>query len=210
MSSSWLSKVITSRQFVFALVFLVIAFVLNFASSTVIYIYFPDRPFIPDLLFNSLPYVGWTQYLTDIANVFSLAILVYYYFHRERIGQLPFVLMVFAFGEFLRGLIIPLNPFGSSLGPGADVHYGLTKIHQYGEFPSGHMMIVVICYLLVANNGSSRALKVLLAVSVAVEAASLLLSRGHYSTDIIGGFLVAYFAYHFFKQYKNRFVIQPN
>lgn len=160
-------------------------------SSQLIPHLFPDRPAIYDTLFHLLPYVPWTQYLTDLANIFSCVLLAWYLFPR-RWPQLPRVLAVLGLGYFLRSLLILINPFAGPLGN--EVHYGITHIHQYGQFPSGHMFLVVAIYLLIGNDAPK--LKAAALVSIFIETITLLLSHGHYSIDIVGGFFLAYFAFH--------------
>lgn len=87
-----------------------------------------------------------------------------------------------------------LTPLGSSMGN--EMQYGLTNIHQYGCFPSGHTIMVVLAYMIIQGE-ENRTLKALALSSVIVEITSLVLSRGHYSIDIAGGLLVSYFAYYY-------------
>ncbi len=177
--------------------FVFLAAWLNFQNSNLIQVYFPHRTPIIDTLFLITPEVMWTQYLTDLANITSCILLGIYIF-RGRQHHLPFTLTVIGFGYFLRSLIILLNPFGGPLGNIA--HYGLTTIEQHGQFPSGHTLIVVLAYYLIAKS-EAPLLKKLALISVWIEVVSLILSRGHWSVDVVGGFLLAYFAYHFIKEH---------
>lgn len=180
-----------NRQLWLSLTLLLLASGLNFVVSALIQLYFPDRQPIPDTLFIVTPYVDWTQYLTDLANIFSF-VLVGFYVARGHREELPFILAVFGTAYLMRAFIILLNPFGGPLGN--IVTYGLTTIHQHGQFPSGHTLMVVVSYLVV-NAKKAPLIKRLLLGSVIVEMVSLILSRGHYGIDVLGGFFVAYVAY---------------
>lgn len=193
-----------SWKFYFALVLLIVATILSFCSSAFIRQYFPDRQPIPDLLFNILPYYPWLQDLSDIANIFSITTVAYYFFW-GRSRQLPYALMIFAVAVLLRDIIVVLNPFGGPLGN--YVHYGLTTIHQNGQFTSGHTAIVMLAYFLV-DKKESPILKTALLVSIVVEIIALLLSHGHYTIDIIGGFLLSYVVFYEMQKYKKYWVIQ--
>lgn len=187
-------KVVFRSKIFYASAFLLItAAALDNINGAQINRLFPDRQPIPDTMFQILPYVGWTQGLTDIANIFSCLLLALYLFP-NRYRKLPRVLAVLGLGYVIRSSVILLNPFGGALGTNA--HYGLTTIHQYGEFPSGHVFLVAAIYCLIETE-EAPGLKRLALLSVFVEIISLLLSRGHYSIDIVGGLLLAYFAYHF-------------
>ncbi|MBI2589548.1 phosphatase PAP2 family protein [Candidatus Berkelbacteria bacterium] len=178
--------------------------ILNFASSAFIATYFPYRQPLDDLLFILLPYVSWTQYWTDLANLFGIA-LIFFYMLRGRVNKLPFYITIFTVGYLMRALITPLTPLGGPLGNGAS--YGLTTIEQNGQFPSGHVMILMIAYLLV-DGKSEPVIKFLLLASLLIEIVTLLLSNGHYSIDVIGGLLVGYVAYHETKKYEPQLILR--
>lgn len=146
----------------------------------------------PDLLFDTLPLIPWTQYLTDIALLAQLALLIWYV-SRGRWSRLPEMIALFSIMQLFRAVIIVLTPLAGPLGNGA--FYGLIRVTQNGQFPSGHAASVFLFYLFVVASEAPRLRKVMLAF-VVVEYSSLLLSRGHYSIDIIGGLLLSYFVYH--------------
>lgn len=188
----------TQRTFYACLALLVIGAVMDFVNGQQIQILFPNRVPIPDTLFMVLPYLPWTQYLTDLANIFSCLLLALYIFP-ARPWRLPLSLAVLGLGYLIRSVAILLNPFGGALGNMA--YYGLTKIHQYGEFPSGHVFLVAAIYLLI-DKREAPLLRRLALLSLIVECATLLLSHGHYSVDIIGGLLIGYFSYHVLKDFR--------
>lgn len=181
---------------------------LNITSSQLIQAYVPDRPIPRDLLFQITPYIEWTQYLSDPAVIVSLALLVYYVFS-GRTKIVPVVLTTFAVAEILRGVMILLNPLGSPLGP--DMQYGAVNflpIEQFGQFPSGHMIFVTLCYLLIERK-EAPSIKAFLIFCIFIQIIALVFSRGHYSMDIIGGFLIAYLAYNETRKYRTRLVLWP-
>lgn len=196
-------KILSSYKLYLSLLFLSFSATFNFIGSFYINKYFPNRLTIDDLLFRLTPYVSWTQYWTDIANLISCILLIFYLFY-GRSRQFAYILTSFAVMYLMRGILILLNPIGGPLGNG--VHYGLTQIHQYGQFPSGHTGIVILCYLLV-NGKEAPTIKKILLISVIIEIVSLILSRGHYSIDIVGGFFIAYLTYIIMQKYKPKLMI---
>ena len=180
------------RALVASVALLLVSGVAARATSALIDIWFPDRPTPPDLLFDLLPYVEWTQYLTDIALLVALALLVYHALTGRR-QDIPMMVALFGIMELLRAFITVLTPLAGPLGNGA--YYGLIHMTQNGEFPSGHAASVMLCYLLVDGKQSPR-IKAAMVVLLVVECMSLLLSHGHYSIDIIGGLWLSYFVYH--------------
>ncbi len=192
-----------NKYFYASLVLLLIGAFFDMRNSDLIHTYFPLRQPIPDSLFMVLPYLPWTQNWTDLANIFS-AILLGFYLFPKRWDKVPFALTVLGLGYLLRSLLILLNPFGGPLGN--VVNYGLTNIHQYGQFPSGHTFFVVAVYLFI-NRLEDPLLKRLALLSCAVEIVALLLSHGHYSIDIVGGILVGYFTYNEVKKYEAKLTV---
>lgn len=181
--------------------------VANNVSSRLIQFYVPDRPIPQDLLFAITPYIGWTQFLSDPANILSVTLLAIYVFS-GRIKLLPVVLASFAVAELLRSGIILLNPLGSPLGP--DMRYGIANfvpVVQLGQFPSGHIMLVVLCYLLI-DRRSAPSLKGLALFSVFLEIVALIFSRGHYGIDIIGGYFIAYLAFNEVKKRESKLLLE--
>jgi len=196
-------KVFSSYKFYLATAFLLLTVYLNFLGSFIIYKYFPNRVTVDDLLFRLTPYISWTQYTSDIANIFSVLILTIYIFS-GRAKRIVYVITTFGFMELMRAIIIILTPLGGPLGNGA--HYGISGIHQYGQFPSGHTALVFLAYFLVQKTEAPK-MKILLLISIIVEIVSLILSHGHYSIDIVGGILVAYVAYNVVIKYKAKLLI---
>lgn len=152
--------------------------------------WFPDRPYPRDLLFELLPYVGWTRYLTAAVLVVGFSLFLYYALRHEP-GRIPAFTTIFALMYLFRAFMIVLTPLGSAQGEGAFVF----SVQQYGMFPSGHMAASLILVLLTSADHAPalRRVQVLLAV---LQLTGLVLARGHYSIDIVGGLLLAYFIVH--------------
>ncbi len=198
-----LQKLVKDGRFIASAFLLITGSWLDIHNSATIQANWPNRQPIPDSLFLLLPYIGWTQYFSDLANIFSIILLAIYLFP-QRWQKLPFALSILGLGYLLRSMLELLNPYGGPLGNIA--YYGITKIHQFGQFPSGHTMLVVIIYYLI-DRDEAPLLSNLALGSIAVEVASLLLSHGHYSIDIVGGFFVAYFSYHELKKHQSQLTI---
>ena len=180
--------------------FLLVAVFVNFFSSWIIQKYFPERVAAPDLMFKILPNIPFAQYLTDIFNILSF-ILIFYYLIKYKVKEIRYFLLNFSVAYMLRGLIIILTPLGGINGN--EANYGITAIKQYGAFPSGHTIMVTMAYMLISNS-DAPILKKLALISVLIEIISLLISRGHYSIDIVGGLLLSYFVYHELTKYRDQ------
>jgi membrane-associated phospholipid phosphatase len=148
---------------------------------------FPDRPRPRDLLFELLPYVEWTRYLTVVALVIGFAIFLYYAVRLEP-ERIPAFTTVFAIMYILRAAIMILTPLASSEG---DKPFVFT-LQQYGMFPSGHIAASLILVLLTSAALAPGLRKVQWGLFV-MEGVGLVLAHGHYSIDLVGGLLLAFF-----------------
>ena len=128
-------------------------FTLARITSAYIATRFPDRVAPPDLLFQTLPYMPWTQYVTDIA-LFTEAGLLFWYLSRGRWRRFSGMAAMFSIFHVLRAVITTLTPLAGPLGNGA--FYGLIHVTQNGEFPSGHVGGALMLYLFIDGQGQNR------------------------------------------------------
>ena len=159
-------------------------------SNRVILERFPDRPYPRDLLFELLPYVSWTRYLTVVALVIGFSLFLYYALRYEP-RRIPAFTAIFALMYLFRAVMIALTPLGSAQGKGAFV----LGVQQYGMFPSGHVAAALILVLLTSAD-RAPALHRMQVLLVTLELTGLILAHGHYSIDVVGGLLLAYFVVH--------------
>ena len=159
------------------------------AGNILIHVGFPDRPYPDDLLFRMVPPVYEAQYLTEPAIIGSLAILLVYAIRhaRERFAEM---LAMFGIFYLVRSVLMVLTPLANAYdGPS---HYGTIPLDQLGMFPSGHAGAALMCFMLIDAARAPVARRVALWLMI-TQVVALLLSRGHFSIDLAGGVLLAYF-----------------
>lgn len=158
---------------------------------------FPERPQPADLLLRNLPYLPSVGRLVDLFAVIA-TLLVLAHYARKRFDEIPEAVALFGFAVLLRSIAVPLTPLASP-------HAGMVSTGvfagsqglfpgQNGMFPSGHSANVLMCYLLIDGEQDPWLRGTALVLCVA-EWVALLLSRMHYSIDIVGGLLIAYFVF---------------
>ena len=81
-----------------------------------------------------------------------------------------------------------LTPLASSQGEGPFVF----AQQQYGMFPSGHTAAATLLVMLTPAERALRQRR-FQQVLLALMCAGLILARGHYSIDVVGGLLLSYF-----------------
>ena len=159
------------------------------------------RPILPDTIHKNLPSIPELGYAADLVVIFSLIILLE--IGLKNFKKIPYYTTLLALTHLLRSLMIILNPVGDSFADSG--YYGLfpgSNLSQ-GMFPSGHTATVFLVLLLTEKNSPQRLSMIFL---VTLEVISLLISKGHYSIDIIGGVLLAYSVYKFLENRQNLFV----
>jgi len=175
------------RALVVSLLLLLASGVASLAGNRLIITQFPDRPRPRDALFELLPYVSDARYLTAFALAAAFALFAVYAIRRVP-AEIPRFVAVFAIMYLLRAAIMVLTPLASAHGEGPFVF----TLAQYGMFPSGHTAAAVLL-VLYTDRALAPRLKVVLATLAVTVTVGFLLSHGHYSIDLVGGFLLAYF-----------------
>lgn len=187
---------------------LVCASGMNALSSLFIKAHFPARPLVPDLLLELLPRVEAFQYVADVFSgvvpacmLAALAAQLRTACDRPLGDAFAMAALLYVFRAALIVLTPMLSPHGNATGK-----FGLLP-PQTGMFPSGHTALVFLAYLVVVRGtGAPPAqppppaqkqpwLRVAFALLVCFEMLALLLSRGHYSIDLVGGLLLCYFVH---------------
>lgn len=192
-----------ARESAAGLALLALAVALFFPANLLLERLYPDRPLVPDLAFDLLPDIPALAYATDPILFVSIGALLALGLGRER-RSLPRWLLAVGLAYLLRPFLMVLTPLGRPTG-NMDSYgiFEILEVKQHGMFPSGHMMLASLAWLLVdkARNPGAKAL--LLACAL-LEGATLVLSRGHYSIDIVGGFLVAWFVWSVLERRRGR------
>ena len=107
---------------------------------------------------------------------------------REEKERWPYVIFLFSSLILLRSICVCLNPLMPPLGLSQSLTYA-THASEPGMFFSGHVAMAFLVFLLTRTH---RRLKLVLTFFVAL---GLLLSRAHYSIDIVGGYAIAWCCY---------------
>lgn len=174
-----------------ALGLLLLASALWLPANALVAAAFPDRPLVPDLLFRLSPEIPSLAYASEPLILVSILVLLRRAFVEDA-ERTPAYLKALALGYALRALLMVLTPMARPTGN--EDSYGLLEfsgVLQHGMFPSGHQMLACLAWLACPPRSASRRLA---AAAALLQAAVLVLSRGHYAIDLVGGFLLAYFA----------------
>ncbi len=178
------------------LLYLLGGVVANRVVSHLIGVLYPDRPMVPDILFDSLPLWMWTQYLSDPLLILSFIVFMYSLRKRMTMSFFNLILLSVAHIHYMRAAFIGLTPLGRY--PDNFTNYGIFDVPQNGMFSSGHTAAALLLFLLVPQE--EKNVRKMLFIFFLLQVLVLLLSRGHYSIDIAGGCMVAYIGLQMAKQ----------
>lgn len=163
-----------------------LAVVATWLANQVILGSFADAPRPDDLLFELLPYVRGARWLTVVALVAGLGAFVWVAL-RSSMSWIPVAGARIAVMYLLRAGLIVLTPLAPAHGEGIFVF----PQPQFGMFPSGHTALIAMLALLAPDDRPW--LRRFEWAMLGLMVTGLLLARGHYSIDIAGGLLLAYF-----------------
>lgn len=181
----------TPRALPVAAVLLAASGLTSIAGNAIIAGSFAGRPRPEDLLLRMVPSITFAQYVTEVAMISSLLVLVAYVL---RYARDDFADIVALFGIFylIRSFLIVLTPLATSWSGSG--HFGLVPLDQLGMFPSGHVGASLLCVMLIDPERAPVLRRTALALLL-TQMAGLILAHGHYSIDIVGGLLLAYFVH---------------
>lgn len=160
------------------------------AASRLIAARFPHRPSAPDIVFEALPRIPFASYVTLAAMALSVALLLAHLL-RTAPARVPEAMALMSVMYLLRAAMLVLTP----LAPARDGSVLAFPLFANGLFPSGHTALAVLAVWLTDRRVAPR-LHLAQTALASVVVVSMLFSRGHYSIDIVGGALLAYFVGH--------------
>lgn len=179
-----------ARAYAIGAALLALAGIATEGSSRLLATYFPDAPVVPDTLFGVLPYVRDARHVTMIAMIAG-GLLFAYYAARIALDRLPGYMAMIAIMYLLRAALILLTPLAHARGEGPPTAFPL---FTNGMFPSGHTAVALLFAWLTDASRAPLLRRAQYALLVVVIA-GLLVSHGHYSIDIVGGAMLAYFVH---------------
>jgi membrane-associated phospholipid phosphatase len=166
---------------------------------------YPAPPQPPDLLLDLIPRNDLFILIGELFSSLQVGVvLLLFVSARHRFRQLPRLMFLLILMYMIRGFVIVLTPLGQIRPPveayAAD-HF-IAQNFYHGMFFSGHTasaLIQVMFFHQFTVRWFRRRLHLsyLILPLALVQIVSLLISHQHYTIDIVGGFLIAYFVTQF-------------
>jgi len=153
-----------------------------------------------DLLHELINYQNYYSVITELLLVVIFLMFAGYVIKNRTYSEIPFYLTCIGIFYMLRAIILPLTPIDNPF-PATDTFGLFSKLlPNGGTFPSGHTGFAFMLYFLIKPEDKSfRYVMLMLCI---IMGFFMIISRGHYTIDVIGGFLVTFFVYNIMLRYK--------
>lgn len=181
------------------ILFLITAILGNY----IIYRYFPNRVISNDLVFSLFPYTLSTEYVADA--LFFLGVFLYIVFYAFRnIKNLNHIVNVILIMYIARAIIMIFTPLMRPTGVDMPSHgFFREYMTQLGMFPSGHVALIATMYFDISGK-KYEILKKIMYFILIFSSIFMIISRGHYTIDVIGGVMLGYIVVNEYKNYLKR------
>ena len=190
----------TSKKLKLTLSILFLIISLYIATWTVGYTnnLYQDLEISTDVLFNILPFVNLSVFSDIISLLGPLLFIIFILRKKETRKKIPYYATIVGTFYLIRSFFIYISPLAN---PFPLEKWGLNIFPVGGMFPSGHTGILFLMFLLVQEekSKSSKYLAFLFLLLTLLEGAFMILSRGHYTLDVLGAIFVVYALHAFSK-----------
>ena len=175
------------KKLTLAFAFLIISFGIELYLASNTDKFYPNLTITPDFILNHTPYLN-VLWFADAIVLLAIASFLIFIFSEKKWKEIPFYAMILGIYALLRATLSYINPLGNPApNPGG---LGLPFLPNGGMFPSGHVGTIFLFFLL-SKNKSKRWCIYFLGLLI-TEIIIMILSKGHYTIDIVGAFFIAY------------------
>ncbi len=185
---------LNKKQLLYSFFALIFCLIVNRVSTEFIYQYFPNRFVNPDLFFIVDNPSIYLEYISEVFLVLC-GLIFFIYLLKYGFNHLHVYLNAIAITFIFRGVFNVLTPMMRPIGTDV-VSHGFFRdyIIQVGMFPSGHIALIALIYFFIDVKKDS-VLKYIYLISFILSTVTMVISKGHYSIDVVGGILIAYVVY---------------
>ena len=215
-SGSFLSEIISSlipvlksRYFSIGLTTLAAGFSLSLLSQIYLHTSMSKGAMFPtlsDLILDKIPVIDVSIFY-DLFCIIIYAFVIIYIIHRKEYRKIPYLLFLSGSFYIIRSLFVVLTPLGNpaNFGGSDPLFNGFMK-YELGVYPSGHVGNSFLLLLLV----NDKVYRYILTFCLFVVVVALFLSHGHYSIDILSGFLFSYAIKSYGDKHLQMFVLKQH
>ncbi|HIJ01444.1 TPA: hypothetical protein HA363_02245 [Candidatus Woesearchaeota archaeon] len=173
------------RKLALAFLILAIGISANFIMSDVLENI--NRGFaVWDLMHFLFPLRQFYSLISETFLVIAVMIFLFYVCRYRKYDYVPYYLIMIGAFYFIRAVLLPLTPIPSPYNYDYGFLYAL--LPQHGTFPSGHAGMVFLFFFMTGD----KVLRYALLMFAIATVFFLIISRGHYTIDVIGSIMITY------------------
>ena len=169
----------------------------TYLSSIFIRYKFVKPPIVRDLLWECLPIMN-LFWISEVIIGLSVFVLIFYAIKEDKYYIPYFWIMVSTF-QLVRAVLIILTPLGIPSSYSGFL-IGNETMMAFGTYPSGHLAYPFLTFLL-----TKKPIALFFSFLVATI---LILSRGHYTIDLVGTITLGFSIYVLFEFYLKKYFIR--
>lgn len=175
-----------------------VSVLISYLASVYIKSRFGNPPIVDDLIWGVLPYIK-LQLASEIIIALSVLFLVYWSIRNNK-NYIPYAIILWSSFQILRAGLIVLTPLGIPYSYTGISPIGENSFMKFGAFPSGHLAYPYLTYLITKSK--------LAIVFTILSTLVLLVSRGHYSIDLIGTFFIGFTLWYIFEKHIKNYLVK--
>lgn len=187
-----------------SVILLIIGLTANYYSDRYISKYFPNRPQADDYLFKHVQFKDLST-LNEYIMIFTYLLGVIFIIQNKYAHELPFYLLIMGVFSIFRAVFILMTPLANPYPNPAEFGLMHSLLAKNGMFPSGHTSVPFMFFLFSYYHKKWFYYISFLVLSILV-ATTMIISRGHYSIDIIATVFIVYSIYSFANKHLRWFV----
>lgn len=178
------------RQWLIGIVMLIAGLAVSVQAGNFVSNHWATHPSVHDIVLEHIPYVN-LFFIGEMLYWLVLATYLLLYIRYQR-AQIPYILCLVGIYYLLRSLFLILLPIGH---PFSAPEYGerWSAYPQFAYFPSGHLGFLTIITLGLGPIRFHRWFWLL----VFFFGVGMIITRAHYTVDILGAVVIAYAVYSF-------------
>lgn len=175
---------------------LVFGLILNLIADKYIITHYPNPPILKDFLLDRLPYKD-LSHINEFFLIITYIVFVIFIVKTKSYNELPSYLFIMALFSIFRSLFIVMTPLGS---PHPGNSFGLFPLPNHGMFPSGHISVPLMFLIFSYYKKEGIYVWIFFILFIAIIS-TMIISRGHYTIDMIATVFIVYSIYSFTKKH---------
>lgn len=166
---------------------MIICLVIPYFVIINLYQVYPNLPTQTDFFFEHTPYIN-ILFICDLIVIITIISFLIFIFKKKKFREIPFYTILIGIYYLIKSVLIYLTPMAN---PHPVSEFWSKVLPEGGMFPSGHTGLIFLLFLFTIKE-KPKGWRIYFLMLLIAEIIFMILSRGHYSIDIIGALFIGY------------------